>query len=141
MFSKSKGSRSSGAPSAVTGARGSAFSIIGGDVVIQGNIEASVDLHIDGRVEGDIRCASLVQGPESRLKGQIHAKTARIGGLVEGGIVAEELIVESGARISGDVSYDSITIMQGGQIDGRFSHMSGASAQAADLKLVKSDAG
>jgi cytoskeletal protein CcmA (bactofilin family) len=123
-----------------TGARNAPFSIIGGDVVIKGDVEATVDLHVDGRIEGDIRCAALVQGPDSRIKGQVKAKSARIGGVVEGGIAAEELIVEASARIVGDVSYETISIAPGGQVEGRFSHISGA-AQAGDLKLVKSDAG
>jgi cytoskeletal protein CcmA (bactofilin family) len=138
MFSKSSNSRNGGSPVAATGARNTPFSIIGGDVVITGNVEASVDLHIDGKVDGDISCAALVQGAESRIKGHVTARTARIGGLVEGSISAEELIVEATARITGDVSYDVISIATGGQIDGKMSHMSGP--RATDLKLVKTDA-
>jgi len=105
---------------------------------VSGDIEASVDLHIDGKVEGDIRCAALVQGSESRIKGHVSARSARIGGLIEGSLTAEELVVEATARITGDVTYDVISIATGGQIEGRMSHASGA--RAADLKLVKSDA-
>ena len=136
MFPKSSSSPSTGSPAA-TGARHTPFSIIGGDVVITGNVEASVDLHIDGRIEGDLSCAALVQGPDSRTKGHISAKSARIGGLVEGSIAAEELIIESTARITGDVTYESISIATGGQIDGKMAHM----GRAADLKLVKTEAG
>jgi cytoskeletal protein CcmA (bactofilin family) len=121
-----------------TGAKHTPFSIIGGDVVITGNVEASVDLHIDGRIDGDISCAALVQGADSRIKGHVHAKSARIGGLIEGSITADELIVESSARITGDVSYDVISIATGGQIDGKMSHMSGG--RTADLKLVVTEA-
>ncbi len=135
MFSKSSSSPSSGSPMA-TGAKHTPFSIIGGDVAITGNIEASVDLHIDGKVEGDISCAALVQGPESRIKGHVVAKSARIGGLIEGSISTDELIVEASARITGDVTYETISIATGGQIDGKMAHM----GRAADLKLVKSDA-
>jgi cytoskeletal protein CcmA (bactofilin family) len=135
MFSKSSKPQNGGSPMA-TGARHTPFSIIGGDVAITGNIEASVDLHIDGKVEGDISCAALVQGPDSRIKGHVNAKSARIGGLIEGSISAEELIVEASARITGDVSYETISIATGGQIDGKMAHM----ARAADLKLVKSEA-
>jgi cytoskeletal protein CcmA (bactofilin family) len=122
-----------------TGAKNTPFSIIGADIVISGSIEASVDLHIDGRVEGDISCAALVQGPDSRIKGHVTARSARVGGLIEGSITAEELIIEASARITGDVTYDVISIATGGQIDGKMAHMSGA--RAGDLKLVKSDAG
>lgn len=135
MFSKSKSSPSNGS-SAATGARHTPFSIIGGDVVVRGDIEASVDLHIDGRVDGDIACATLVQGAESRIKGNVSAKTTRIAGFVEGAIATDELVVESTARITGDVSYQTISIAAGGQVDGKLMHKD-LSTQG-DLKLVKS---
>ncbi|CAN5135918.1 hypothetical protein BH10PSE12_BH10PSE12_38190 [soil metagenome] len=137
MFSKSSKSPSNASPTSATGSRHAPFSLIGGDVVVSGNIAATVDLHIDGKVEGDISCAALVQGPESRIKGHVTAKTARLAGLVDGSIDAEELIIESSARITGDVTYDRITIAAGGQVDGRFAHRSGA--QTTDLKLITSD--
>ena len=40
--------------------QGSTFSIIGTDVTIKGDIEASADLHVDGRIDGDLTCSSLV---------------------------------------------------------------------------------
>jgi hypothetical protein len=46
-------------------ASGSTFSVIGADVVIKGDIAATADLHVDGTIEGDIKCASLVQGEAS----------------------------------------------------------------------------
>ena len=63
---------------------GATFSVIGTDVSIKGNIEASADLHVDGKVEGDITCASLVQGDQSRIEGVITAETARLSGTVKG---------------------------------------------------------
>jgi cytoskeletal protein CcmA (bactofilin family) len=35
-------------------------SMIGADIVVTGNIEASVDLKVEGRVVGDVRCTTLV---------------------------------------------------------------------------------
>lgn len=137
MFSKSSKSPSSASPMSATGARHTPFSLIGGDVVISGNIDASVDLHIDGKVEGDISCAALVQGPDSRIKGHVTAKTARLAGLVDGSINADELVIEASARITGDVTYERITIAAGGQVDGRFAHRSGAAT--SDLKLITSE--
>lgn len=137
MFSKSSSSKKGASPVAATGARNTPFSIIGGDVTITGNVEASIDLHIDGRIDGDLACAALVQGPDSRIKGHVTAKSARIGGLIEGSITAGQLTVEATARITGDVSYETISIATGGQVDGRMSHIGAA---AGDLKLVKSEA-
>ncbi len=135
MFSKSSSSQKSVSSGAATGARHTPFSILGGDVTIKGDIEAQVDLHIDGRVEGDIVCAALVQGAESRIKGHVTARTARIAGTVEGSITTDELVVEGSARIMGDVAYQTISVAPGGQIDGTLSHKEPGTQ--GDLKLVK----
>ena len=99
---------------------GATFSVIGTDVSIKGNIEASADLHVDGKVEGDITCASLVQGDQSRIEGVITAETARLSGTVKGTISVRQLVVLKTARIEGDVHYESLTIEQGAHVDGRF---------------------
>lgn len=107
-------------------AGGSTFSVLGTDIVVTGNIQAQVDLHIDGKIEGDISCASLVLGETSEVTGAIRAQSARIAGQVNGSIDAGELIIDRTARISGDVCYESITIEQGGQVDGKFMHRGAA---------------
>lgn len=99
---------------------GSTFSVIGADVVIKGDISATADLHIDGTVEGDIKCASLVQGESSSIDGAVIAESARLSGKVAGSITARELVILKSARIEGDVHYDALTIEQGAQVDGRF---------------------
>lgn len=116
------------------------FSVIGADVVITGDVRAASDLHIDGVVEGDISCATLVQGPESRIKGQIEAGSARLAGQVEGEINAGELVIEAGARVTGDISYETISVASGSHVEGRFMHRRGAGAQGgAELKLVSDE--
>ncbi|MCP5395656.1 MAG: polymer-forming cytoskeletal protein [Sphingomonadaceae bacterium] len=103
-------------------ASNSTFSVIGSDVTIKGDISASADLHVDGTIEGDIICASLVQGESSTIKGAITAESARLAGKVTGSIAARELVVLKSARIEGDVHYDALTIEQGAEVDGRFAH-------------------
>jgi cytoskeletal protein CcmA (bactofilin family) len=110
------------APNRSSAASGSTFSVIGGDVTITGNINASADLHIDGRVEGDITCNALVQGEGSEVHGSITAENVRLSGMVHGSIEARELVIEATARITGDVSYDSLSIAQGGSVEGKFQH-------------------
>lgn len=137
MFSKSRKSPHSGSAIPATGARNTPFSIIGGDIVITGNISASVDLHVDGKIEGDLSCASLVQGAESEIRGSITAETARLAGLVDGSITAKDLFIERTARIAGDIAYENITIEQGGQVVGRFIHK--AAVHAGELKLIANE--
>jgi cytoskeletal protein CcmA (bactofilin family) len=118
---------------------GGTFSVLGADVTIKGNVSASADLHVDGRVEGDITCASLVQGQSSEVVGAIRAETARLSGTVRGSITASELVILKTARIEGDVFYDALTIEQGAEVDGRFAHREHGSAHEPALPLASDD--
>ena len=100
------------------------FSVLGADVVVKGNITATNDIHIDGRVEGDVVCGTLAQGADSQIFGSVTAETARLAGAIEGAVRIKQLTIERTARITGDVEYESITIENGGHIDGRLKHMS-----------------
>ncbi|RYE89051.1 MAG: polymer-forming cytoskeletal protein, partial [Oxalobacteraceae bacterium] len=106
------------------GAKRGMFSVLGPDVIVTGSVTASSDLHIDGRVEGDVNCGSLAQGAESQIFGSVTAEVARLAGAVEGTVRVRNLTVERSAKISGDVEYENITIENGGHIDGRLKHMS-----------------
>jgi cytoskeletal protein CcmA (bactofilin family) len=102
--------------------------MIASDVEIIGNLSARVDLHIDGKVQGDVSCGSLVQGESSVITGKVIAESAKLSGKVEGSIQATDLIIEASARISGDVVYENLTIAPGGQVEGKFKHKSRGSA-------------
>lgn len=136
MFSKKPGPE---AP-ALAGNRavsGSTFSVLGADTAIRGDISASADLHIDGRVEGDITCAALVQGETSEIVGAVTAETARLAGRVRGSISARELVILKSARIEGDVHYDALTIEQGAQVEGRFAPRPAAPvAESGEAHLI-----
>lgn len=147
MFSKSKTTSRSGSQSPQPMAKGAArsaatFSVIGADVVVTGNISATVDLHIDGSVAGDISCAALIQGESSRITGSVVADSARLSGMVDGSISARELIIARTARVTGDVAYESISIETGGVVEGRFTAKGVAplltSEHESQLKLVAS---
>jgi len=105
---------------------GHTFSVIASDVEIVGNLSARVDLHIDGKVQGDVTCGNLVQGEGSFIAGKVTADSAKLSGHVEGSIEANDLVIESSARIKGDVVYSNLTIAPGGQIEGKLSHKSAA---------------
>ena len=105
--------------SSMTSAPG--FSILGADTAIKGDITAATDLHIDGRIEGDITCASLVQGESSEIVGALKVQNAKLAGIIRGSIEAGELVILRTAQIHGDVHYEALTIEPGAQVDGRFS--------------------
>lgn len=120
MFNGNRNRAASASPGA--GKRGM-FSVFGPDVTVTGDVAATADLHIEGRVEGDVACGNLTQGAESRILGSVTAETARVAGTIEGAVRVQQLVVERSARIIGDVEYQTITIEQGGHVEGRMKHM------------------
>ncbi len=106
------------------------FSVLGSDVTVTGNIASTVDLHVDGNVDGDLKCANFVQGEGSAIKGAIVAETARVAGTVDGSIEARDLVILRTARITGDVVYQNLTVENGGKVEGKFSHARNAGEPA-----------
>ena len=98
----------------------STFSVLGPDIAIIGDLTAKMDLHVDGRVDGDINCAALVQGETSEVTGAVIAENARVAGKIKGSITAEVLMILKTARIEGDVSYGALTVEEGAQVEGKF---------------------
>lgn len=56
------------------------------------------------------------------ITGAVSAQSARLAGTVKGAITARKLVILRSARIEGDVFYDALTIEQGAEVEGRFSH-------------------
>ena len=116
------------------------MSIIGSGIRVTGNFEATDDLHLLGRVEGDVRCVTLILGEKSVIRGSVYAERVRAAGTVEGSIETKDLAVEATARLTGDITYSRIRIANGGVIDGKMSYRETEEepGEAARLRLVES---
>ena len=117
------------------------MSIIGSGIRVTGNIEATDDLHLLGKVEGDVRCVTLILGEKSVIRGSVFAERVRAAGMIEGSIETKDLAVEATARITGDITYSRIRIASGGIIDGKMSYRESEEEEpgdAARLRLVES---
>jgi cytoskeletal protein CcmA (bactofilin family) len=128
MFSKTP--QSAARPSGRNARAGANFSVLGADIVIGGDLNGATELHVDGTVKGDIKCASLIQGEASEVTGTVVADNARVAGTIKGSITASTLVILKTATIEGDVTYGALTIESGARVDGRFTH------DVAEPKLV-----
>ena len=65
---------------------------LGNSVVLKGDLSASEDLMIEGRVEGTITVQgqTLTVGHNAQIEAQILARVATIGGTVHGDVTATE---------------------------------------------------
>ena len=94
--------------------------IIGKDTIIQGTINATGGVRIDGQVEGElISAANVFIGETGCVKTQIKAKNAIIAGTVRGAVdVTEKLELLPTAKLYGDMKVGAIIIGEGALFKG-----------------------
>lgn len=99
--------------------------LIGRSARIQGDVEFSGGLHIDGQVTGNVRvlpggAASVSVSEHGVVEGSVEAPQVVLNGTVNGDIVASERVVLGAkARVRGNVSYGVIEMALGAEITGR----------------------
>lgn len=96
------------------------LSIIGPDVRIVGDIYTEGEMQVDGRIEGDIACKTLVIGPGAHIAGEVKAATIQIHGEVAGRLSADHVTVGRTGRVTGDICHGSLEIHAGAQVEGHF---------------------
>lgn len=93
-------------------------SIISRGLTITGNLDSDGELQIDGRVEGDIHCVSLVVGLGGEVVGEVRATALRLHGQLTGQVRAESVFLAATARMVGDVHHQSLAIEPGAFLQG-----------------------
>lgn len=125
MFSGARRARA-GAASGPPG-----LSVIGAGMVMSGDVVSSAIVHIEGRVDGNVRCDSLILGGEGVVAGNIEADQVRISGFVDGTVRGRIVTLEPSARVTGDVTYETLSIAAGAAIDGRLARREKVPAPAS----------
>ena len=97
-----------------------ALSIIAFGMKLQGDIETSGVLKIEGSIEGTIRGArQVLVGRQGEVKGDVHAREVVVGGKIDGTITASERVeVQGTSAVNGDIYTKSIIVLEGGRING-----------------------
>lgn len=86
--------------------------IIGKDVVVDGDFTAAGSVRMDGVVEGNIKVGGhLLVGVSGKIHGDVEASSVAIGGEVTGNITApEKTELTCTARVIGDIKTNVIVI-------------------------------
>ncbi len=105
-------------------------SIIGGDCAITGDILSQGEVHVDGRVNGDVRCEILVVGTSGNITGEISADLVRVLGNVTGQIKSRAVELARSARVIGDIQHDTLSVEAGAYVEGRFNRMDNTALKA-----------
>jgi cytoskeletal protein CcmA (bactofilin family) len=105
--------------------------VIGRASFVRGRVSGSGDLEIAGRVEGDVAVSGEVVIESTGLvASNVTAARIVVRGAVKGNLVAEEaLLIESGARVVGDLRAPRVAIVQGGLVRGQVQTVGAAGAR------------
>ena len=76
-------------------------------------------VEVNGQIEGDLHCTSLIVSPKAQIVGSITAERVVVNGKVEGPIQGGEVVLKSQAHVVGDIRHQSLTIEKGAYFDGR----------------------
>ncbi|RIA56634.1 bactofilin family protein [Dichotomicrobium thermohalophilum] len=94
-------------------------SVIGEDLTIIGNVKSKGNLKLDGKLQGDMYCASLIVSEKGRIDGGIVANNEVIVfGNVSGSIRSKRVMLHSTAHVEGDIYHQGIGIEMGTRYDG-----------------------
>lgn len=99
----------------------SPINIITDGTVIKGDIVASGDFRLDGKLEGNIQLnGKLVIGDSGVVNGNVLCQNANIIGTVNGNISVKELLsLHSTARVRGDILINNLSIEPGAMFTGK----------------------
>lgn len=103
--------------------------VIGVGLKILGNVTAEGLMEINGQIEGDLHCTSLIVSPKGRIVGSITAEQVVVNGKVEGPIQGGDVVLKSQAHVVGDIHHQTLTIEKGAHFEGRATQTHGANGR------------
>ncbi len=93
--------------------------IIGEDLTIIGNVISKGEIQVDGEIEGDIHCGSLLLGDKSQVRGGVAAEDVVVRGHLVGSIRGLRITLQGQCHVEGDIVCQSLAIEQGAYFEGK----------------------
>jgi cytoskeletal protein CcmA (bactofilin family) len=134
MFNKSSTGNGS-APDATSKKSGGAVAstrvnavptLLSQDLTITGDLKTDGEIHIDGRLDGNLTAGKVTVGENGAVHGKIVSTTVTIRGKVTGKIDATSVELTETAHVQADVVQDKLIVANGAFLDGKCSRKSAA---------------
>jgi cytoskeletal protein CcmA (bactofilin family) len=93
--------------------------IIGEDLTIRGNVISTGEIQVDGEIEGDIRCGSLLLGDKAQVRGGVAAEDVVVRGHIVGSITGLRITLQAQCHVEGEILCQSLAIEQGAYFEGK----------------------
>ena len=93
--------------------------VIAKGLKIVGSVTAEGLVEVNGQIDGELHCTSLVIAPGAHVSGTVAAERVVVNGTVEGPIQGGQVHLKSQAHVVGDIHHQSLAIERGAYFDGR----------------------
>jgi len=94
-------------------------SVIGRDLVINGNLASKGQVQIDGEIQGDITGTHIIIGESANITGGISADEVVVRGRVQGSIRGKRVMLQANSHVEGDIYHKALAIEQGAFFEGK----------------------
>jgi cytoskeletal protein CcmA (bactofilin family) len=94
---------------------------IGPSVAIRGTVKGGEDLHLEGRVDGEILAPKnrVVIGKGGKIKADVHASVIEVQGEVRGDLSgSERVVVSATGNVNGNIKAPRVSLENGAQFKG-----------------------
>lgn len=93
--------------------------VIAKGIKIVGSVTAEGLVEVNGQIDGELHCTSLIVSHGAHVTGTIAAGRVVVDGKVDGPIQGGEVILKSKAHVVGDIQHQSLAIERGAYFEGR----------------------
>lgn len=95
--------------------------VLASGIEIVGSIRFQNDMHIDGKIDGEIQSDSgkVTIGEMADIKGDIRAGEVHVYGHVEGNVKSDRCHLSKNAIINGDITTGVLSMDEGARLSGR----------------------
>ena len=119
--------------------------VIAEGLKIEGRVTAEGLVEVNGQIEGELHCTSLLVSHKGQIVGTIQAERVVVDGTVDGPIEGGSVVLKSRARVVGDIHHQSLAVERGASFDGRSAQLRGngqtpKKLQRKTLKQIPNDA-
>jgi cytoskeletal protein CcmA (bactofilin family) len=87
-------------------------------LTMKGDLESEGDIHVKGKVFGNIRCKLLIVEVDALVEGGVEAEEVIVRGNAKGTIQADRVRLEKTANVDSEIRHTSFSAEEGARIKG-----------------------
>jgi cytoskeletal protein CcmA (bactofilin family) len=103
-------------PAAGSGGR----SHLGAGTRITGELYFPGTVEFPGYVKGRVEASTIVVEDAGEVEGELRAASIAIKGRVNGQVIGGDVKLHASAHVTGEITYESLSIESGAQVEGQF---------------------